>query len=213
MKIGVFDSGRGGVAVASKLRTLLPDAEIVSIDDNEHVPYGGRSAKEIFTLTNTALQPLLDGTFDTIVIACNTATTNAIEQLRSTYPSQHFVGLEPMVKPAAEVTKTGNIAVLATPATLASSQYAQLKATYANDVTVIEPDCSSWAALIEKDQIGSIPLEETIALLKNQAVDVIVLACTHYHWLEDAIKKLSGESITVLEPTDAIRNRILDIIR
>lgn len=211
MKIGVFDSGKGGEAVARKLKQLIPDAEIISVNDSPNVPYGGRSQQEIITLTSRAIAPLIEARCDTIVIACNTATVNAIQALRKAYPRQLFVGLEPMIKPAAQHTKTGTIAVLATPATLQSNTYGALKQSWAQKCTVIEPDCSAWAERIEKNATETIPLKETITPLIAADVDVIVLACTHYHWLEKDIKKLVGNSVTILEPTDAIKNRIFEI--
>ncbi len=212
MKIGVFDSGKGGEAVATALATLLPDATIHSINDHAHMPYGARSADEVISLTDAALQPLLDGSYNAIVIACNTATTIAVEVLRHRYPTQHFIGIEPMVKPAVEQTKTGVIAVLATPATLASERYAALKTTYAKDVRVVEPNCAAWAEAIEYSRESILPIEATIDSLLAQHVDVIVLACTHYHWLKDRIEKYAGTSVTVLEPSDAIKNRIVSLL-
>ena len=212
MKIGVFDSGIGGKAVAEELQRLIPDAEVLYVSDSAHVPYGGRPQQEIIELTEAAIQPLLDTTCDAIVIACNTATTNAIGALRQAHPAQHFVGLEPMVKPAAALTKTKTIAVLATPATLASERYAQLKNDWAADITVIEPDCASWASNIEHDAIEKIPLETTMSALKDNDVDVIVLGCTHYHWLKDRIEQLAGPTATVLEPSNAIKERIHSLL-
>ena len=212
MKIGVFDSGIGGKAVAEELQRLIPDAEVLYVSDSAHVPYGGRPQQEIIELTEAAIQPLLDAACDAIVIACNTATTNAIGALRQAYPAQHFVGLEPMVKPAAALTKTKTIAVLATPATLASERYAQLKNDWDADITVIEPDCASWASNIEHDAIEKIPLETTMSALKDNDVDVIVLGCTHYHWLKDRIEQLAGPTVTVLEPSNAIKERIHSLL-
>jgi len=212
MKIGVFDSGIGGKAVAEELQRLIPSAAVLYVSDNAHVPYGGRPQQEIIELTEAAIQPLLAAACDAIVIACNTATTNAIEALRQTYPTQHLVGLEPMVKPAAALTTTKTIAVLATPATLASERYAQLKNDWAADVTIIEPDCSTWASNIEHDSIEEIPLEVTITTLKDKDVDVIVLGCTHYHWLKGRIEQLAGPGVTVLEPSNAIKERIHSLL-
>lgn len=212
MKIGVFDSGIGGEAVAEALRHLIPDAQVISINDHKHVPYGGRPRAEIMKLTSAAIQPLIDLRCDAIVIACNTATTNAIQLLRHDHPTVKFVGLEPMVKPAAALTKTKTIAVLATPATLASPRYAALKNEFARGITVLEPDCATWAEQIENGQADSIPLEQTIQPLIDADIDVIVLGCTHYHWLKDRIQALTGPDMTILEPSGAIKNRIVDIV-
>jgi glutamate racemase len=211
-KIGVFDSGIGGKAVAKRLEELLPDAEIICIDDHEHVPYGNRAVADIIQLTNVAIRPLIDAKCDAIVIACNTVTTVAISHLRETYPEMNFVGIEPMIKPAAAQTKSGKIAVLATPVTLASSSYDTLKKTWAHGITVIEPDTSRWAALIEAGKSDEVPIEDTIFQLIEQNVDVIVLACTHYHWLKERAKTAAGVRAIILEPTDAIGNRIISLL-
>lgn len=212
MKIGVFDSGIGGQAVARRLSELLPDAEIICADDHAHVPYGNRPADEIVRLSDAAIQPLLNATCDAIVIACNTVTTVAITHLRATYPAMNFIGIEPMVKPAALQTKSGKIAVLATPATLASSAYAVLKKMWTSDIDVIEPNTTSWATLIEAGKAAEVPIEDTILQLIAQNVDVIVLACTHYHWLKERAVTATGVRAIILEPSDAIGNRITSLL-
>lgn len=212
MHIGVFDSGIGGKFVAAKLAELLPDAEIMSIDDHEHVPYGNREPDDIIQLTKNAIQPLLDAKCDAIIIACNTATTVAIATLRTIYPSVNFIGIEPMVKPAASMTHSGVIAVLATPRTLQSDRYKEIKNTWAKNIVVIEPDCSDWAKLIEDGDSTKIQAESVVAKLVKQQVDIIVLGCTHYHVIKERISDASGDSVTVLEPTDAIANRIKSLL-
>jgi len=211
MKIGVFDSGIGGEAVAEELRGLFPDARILSVNDHIHVPYGGRTKEEIISLTSRAIQPLIDWQCDAIVIACNTATTNAIATLRHDFPAQKFIGLEPMVKPAARITKTKTIAVLATPATLTSERYAELKRQWASALHIIQPDCHDWASLIEAGRETEINVELVVSTLVENNVDVIVLACTHYHWLRARIQSAAGPLVTILEPTNAIKDRIIDI--
>ncbi len=211
MKIGVFDSGIGGEAVAEELRRLIPTATVVSVNDKANVPYGTKPRAEIMKLTKAAIQPLVDMQCDAIVIACNTATTNAIQLLRHDFPNQKFVGLEPMVKPAAELTKTHTIAVLATPGTLQSPRYHALKDTWAKGVTILEPDCSTWAELIENNKASDIDLTATLTPLLENNVDVIVLGCTHYHWLKKEIQAIVGDSVTVLEPSNAIKNRLIEI--
>lgn len=213
MKIGVFDSGIGGMTVARRLQELIPSADIIFVDDHNHVPYGRRPDSEILALTTAAIQPLLEQKCDAIVIACNTATTVAIAHLREKYPETKFVGIEPMVKPASTLTKSGHIAILATPATLRSERYRELKAQWAPGITIEEPDCSSWAELIEMKKIDDIPLESVINDLLNKNVDVIVLACTHYHWLKPHIEKLVGSRTTILEPSDAIGRRVLGLLQ
>jgi glutamate racemase len=208
VKIGVFDSGIGGQAIANRLEELFPDTEVISVNDHNNVPYGSRSRTDIIKLTHHAIKPLIDAKCDAIVIACNTATTNAISDLRATYPEIHFVGIEPMIKPAAKVTVTGVIAVLATPSTLKSARYAQLKDQWAGRTTVIEPDCHDWATKIENDEAERIDIKATIENVLRWRADVIVLGCTHYHWIKDRIQEAAGPQVKVLEPSDAIALRL-----
>lgn len=212
VKIGVFDSGIGGEAVANRLRQLFPKAKIISINDSTNVPYGVKASHEIIRLTDAAIQPLLKAKCDAIVIACNTATTNAINHLRSTYPKIHFVGIEPMVKPAAQMTKSGTIAVLATPGTLKSHRYAELKRQWAAQLTIIEPDCSSWAGHIERGELQRVDVHIAVHESLRWNADVIVLGCTHYHWIKDRIQATAGPGVRILEPSDAIGARIESLL-
>lgn len=208
VKIGVFDSGIGGEAVAARLRELIPHAGVITANDRDHVPYGSRSEAEVHRLTSLAIQPLLAASCDVIVLACNTATAAAVEQLRSDHPGTPFVGLEPMVKPASSLTRSGNIIVCATPATLASPRYQQLKSRWAGAVNVVEPDCSDWAAAVEREQAGAVDLEPLQQHLHRESADVVVLACTHYHWLKARIEQAAGPTVTVLEPSDAVAAQV-----
>jgi len=210
VNILVFDSGIGGEAVAKELQRLLSDSSVTSINDSKHMPYGNRSADEIFELTHAALLPYINDGFKIIVIACNTATTNAITKLRLSYPDVNFIGIEPMLKPASTISKTKVIAVCATPSTLKSARYNELKSQLSG-IEIIEPDCSNWAELIENGKQDLIDIDKTIQPWLEKNVDVIVLGCTHYHWLKDRIVNAVPKSVTVLEPSDAIARRIIDI--
>lgn len=212
MKIGVFDSGIGGEAVANRLRQLLPNTQIVTANDRSHMPYGGRSAAEIFNLTNQAIQPLISAGCGCIVLACNTATTNAIDSLRAAYPDLIFIGFEPMLKPAGCLTKTNVVAVLATPATLKSRRYQELKQKWLNGIKVIEPDCSVWASEIENNRGDQIDLRPALLAITKHHSDVVVIACTHYTWIGQRLKDAIGDNIKILEPSDAVASRIKDIL-
>lgn len=212
MKLGVFDSGIGGEAVAASLRLTFPEADIIVVDDRLNVPYGSKSTEQIIALTDAAIQPLLAARCDIILIACNTATAAAITVLRSRYPAQAFIGFEPMVKPAALRTKTGRIAVCATPSTLQSERYKWLKDTFAAKTTVLEPDCSGWAPMIQSGHINRAEIEKAVVPCLEDGADVIVLACTHYHWLKDMITDIAEGRAVVLEPTEAITRRIRQLI-
>lgn len=213
MKLGVFDSGIGGRAVARSLEHIFSDAIIEVVDDHEHVPYGDRSQDDVRKLTDAAIQPLLAGNCDIIILACNTATAAAIEFLREKYPQQKFIGLEPMVKPAAALTKTGIIAVCATPATLQSKRYQNLKQRFAAGVAILEPDCSSWARMIEDSTVNETHVKETINAVIENGADVIVLACTHYHWIRELIEQTAAGRARILDPTAAVANRIKNLLQ
>lgn len=203
MKIGVFDSGVGGLSVAKAIEQALPEADVVFRDDREHMPYGDKSPQEVLGYVVPILEDMVKSGCRVVVIACNTVTTTHITELREriTVP---LVGIEPMVKPAAAQTTTKTIAVCATPATLASKRYAWLKEQFAQGVKVLEPDCSRWAYMIEHNQVNEGFIEKQINELCDAGADVIVLGCTHYHWIEDLINKLVRGQATVIQPEQAV---------
>lgn len=212
MKIGVFDSGIGGEAVASALRRTFLNAEIQTVNDHDNVPYGDKNDRQIIGLTEAAIQPLLHDRCDVIVIACNTATAVAIEPLRQKYPDQKFIGIEPMIKTAASHTKTDIIAVCATPATLASKRYSTLVNKYASHLTILEPDCSGWAYMIEHNDINEQEIAKIVDDVCERGADVIVLGCTHYHWIKDLVQKLANGRAIILEPSEAIGRRVSELL-
>lgn len=212
MKLGIFDSGIGGEAVAIALQKTFPEAEIIALSDHKNVPYGDKTRAEVIRLTDLGIQPLMQKQCDIIIIACNTITTIAIEILRTRYPQQKFIGIEPMIKQAASLTKTHTIGVCATPATLASDRYATLVRQFGADLTIIEPDCSQWAYWIENNQLNRLHIAATVNRLCEQGVDVIVLGCTHYHWIKDLITELAAGRARVIEPSEAIARRVLQLV-
>jgi glutamate racemase len=115
-----------------------------------------------------------------------------------------LIAVEPMVKTAAELTKAKIIAVCATPTTLASARYAELKDQYARGITVLEPDCGDWPAMIEHKRVEEAAIADRINEVLDRGADVIVLACTHYHWIEDEIKELAADRAQVIQPEQAI---------
>jgi glutamate racemase len=202
-KIGVFDSGIGGLSVANSIKKAMPDDQVIFLNDAEHMPYGDKTPKQVLGLVTPILQKLVTEGCEAIVIACNTVTTTLIKDLREriTVP---LIGMEPMVKPAAEQTKTGIIAVCATPATLGSERYAWLKETYASDVQVIEPDCSKWAYMIQHDEVREETIRKQIEAVCEQGADIIVLGCTHYHWIEDLIQSIAAKRAVVVQPEQPV---------
>lgn len=211
MKIGVFDSGIGGQAVANEIKKAIPDLEILVREDKEHVPYGTRQPQEILGFILPIFQEMIDEGCEVIVVACNTVTTNLIQDLRQKFQIP-LVGIEPMVKPAARLTESKVIAVCATPATLSSQRYADLKSEFAKDVTVLEPDCSDWTAMIEGKAVNQQKIEQRISETLDQKADVIVLGCTHYHWIEEEIRELAQGKAEVIQPTGAIIDQLKRVL-
>jgi glutamate racemase len=212
MKLGVFDSGIGGEAVAAALQRTFPEAEILTVNDHDNVPYGEKSPQQVIALTDAAIQPLLRAGCDIIILACNTATALAIEWLRDRYTTQKFIGIEPMIKSAAKLTHTKTVAVCATPATLKSARYAGLVKKFGSDLTIIEPDCSQWAYWIENNQLNHNHVADIINTVCSSGADVIVLGCTHYHWIKELIIELAAGRAAIIEPSDAIGRRVVELL-
>jgi glutamate racemase len=211
IKIGVFDSGVGGLSVANAIKIALPDCEIIYRDDSEHVPYGTKTLEQIYDFTKPILEDLIaEGCF-VIVIACNTVTTNLIARFRQEL-NIPFVGMEPMVKPAANATSSGVIAVCATPKTLESERYKWLKQRYAASIKVLEPDCSDWSYMIETNTLDREKIAKTVDFVCEKGADQIVLGCTHYHWIEEEIKDLAKGRAKVLQPEKPVIKQLKSVL-
>jgi glutamate racemase len=212
MNIGVFDSGVGGKSFVLSVQTRFPDANIIYKEDRENLPYGNKTPEQLFSLTLPIFKQFETESCAAVLVACNSVTTNIIHLLRSEI-SIPLVGVEPMIKPAAQVTETGVIAVCATPATLQSKRYAELKKLYAQDVTVVEPDCSNWAQMIEDNRSDELELTKMVMSVIQKGADVLLLGCTHYHWIEDRLRDISGRSLTIMQPTEQVINQLEKVIK
>ena len=155
--IGVFDSGVGGLSVWRELACCMPDVPLTYLADQAHVPYGARSLDEVRALTLHAARWLIERDCSMVVVACNTASAAALDDLRAVFPRTPFVGMEPAVKPAALHTQTGVVGVLATAGTFKSQRYAELIARWAKGVRVVERACSGWVELVEEGDFGFCP--------------------------------------------------------
>lgn len=205
-RIGVFDSGIGGRSVADALQKAFPNAAIHFVSDSEHVPYGDKPPKHVLSFVMPILQELAQKS-DIIVIACNSVTTMFIGTLRAALPVP-IVGIEPMIKPASAYTKTGIIAVCATPMTLASPRYVQLKEQYARHIQVLEPECSTWAYMIEHNEVNKASIKAQVDAVCEAGADVIVLGCTHYHWIQQVIQDMARNRAIVIQPEVAVVRRV-----
>lgn len=203
----MFDSGLGGLSVWKEVTKLLPNESVVYFADSGNCPYGTRSEEEIIRLCRRIVDHLLSKQCKLIVIACNTATSAAIAQLRAEY-SVPFIGMEPAVKPAALHTRTGNIGILATQGTLNGKLFNYTKSRFAGNVNVHMQVGHGLVELVEKGMNESPEAEQVlrqyIEPMIDNHVDHIVLGCTHYPFLEKLIHKIAGSNVTVLDPAPAV---------
>lgn len=210
MKIGVFDSGVGGESVAKAIKQELPDAEVLLVTDKAHLPYGNKAPQELLELVSPVIESLSNHC-DAIVIACNTVSTTIINDLREQTKTP-LVAMEPMVKPAAEKTKSKIIAVCATPTTLKSKRYRWLKDTYAKGIKVLEPNCSDWSYMIEHKKVDEEKIRQRIEKVCKDGADKIVLGCTHYHWIEELIDKIAEGRAEVLQPEQPVIKQLKRVL-
>jgi glutamate racemase len=207
--LGVFDSGVGGLSVWRELAALLPDAPMMYLADQAHVPYGPRPLDEVRRLTERCARWLISRGCDIIVIACNTASGAALDALRAAHPATHFVGAEPAIKPAALHTRSGIVGVLATQSTLSSARYASLLVRFAGGAHVLEQPCPEWVMLVEAgDALAprALPIVDArLRPLLDAGADVLVLGCTHFPFLLPTIRTvLDARVVQVIDPSPAI---------
>lgn len=211
MKIGVFDSGIGGLWVLAHLQRELPQYEYVFLADQAHVPYGNRTENEIVDLCFKNTDFLLAQGCRMIVVACNTATSAAINKLREEY-NIPFVGMEPAIKPAIENSKTGHIGVLATKLTIEGEKIKESINKHANGVEVHTCVGSGLVELVENGKADTDEAEELLKEylepLMNENIDELVLGCTHYPFLIKRIQKILGDKVNIIDPAPAVVNRV-----
>lgn len=236
IKIGVFDSGEGGLSVLKEITRLLPEAEYVYYSDNAHCPYGEKSPEYIQDRARAITERLLKEGADVIVVACNTATAAAISVLRSEYSDassqevrdkvweltggRHdhicFIGMEPAVKPAALGTKTGVVGVLATAGTLKGSKYLKTKESVDDQVNVFEHVGRGFVELVEEGRLSGSEAEDVVKAslgpLLSAGADIIVLGCTHYPFLLPVLQKVAGPDIRFIDPAPAVARQLVHVL-
>jgi len=215
LKIGVFDSGLGGLTVVKALTQVIQNAHIYYVADTKNAPYGEKTPEEIRCYALGITQYLIKKhRVDAVILACNTATSFAIKKLREMYPNLIIIGTEPGVKPAIEKTQTGNIGIMATPATLKSQKYKNLvqNLTKEHEVCFVEQACPGLVEQIEKGEISSdktkILLEQWLEPMMKSSVDTLVLGCTHYPLVSSLIKDITPD-IILIQTGKAIAKRLL----
>ncbi|MBR3248974.1 glutamate racemase [Candidatus Saccharibacteria bacterium] len=196
MKIGVFDSGKGGTTVLAVVKKMLPDEEYCYIGDSENCPYGEKSDAELMRIVRGHVENLRGWGAKIIVIACNTATTRCIEKLRAEYPDLKFVGTEPAIKLAAE-TEARKILVMATPGTIHSERTEHLMLENQKNGQEIDLlACPGLADVIEADDGIEEKLTELLSEVERD-YEVVVLGCTHYSLIKDELRKIFPSAILV----------------
>jgi glutamate racemase len=209
--IGVFDSGVGGLSVLRAIHAALPHEHLVYVADSGHAPYGDQSEAHITQRTLTVGSWLAEQGLKGITIACNTATVVAAKTLRE---QTHLpvVAIEPAIKPAVALTRSGVVGVLATRQTVQSASVARLVALYGADKRILLQGCPGLVEQVERADLHS---AETEALLRQfikplieQGTDILVLGCTHYPFLSDMIQRVAGEGVTLLDPAEAVAREL-----
>lgn len=205
--IGIFDSGVGGLSIWKEINALMPHESTIYISDAEYAPYGSKEPDVILKRAIINTETLLGKGAKIIVVACNTATTNAISYLRTHYKIP-FIGIEPAIKPAALSSTTNSIGVLATKGTLTSDLFHETTKRYCRYKTVIEQEGKGIVELIESGQLYSNEmkklLEKYLTPMLNNNIDCLVLGCTHYHFLTPILKRLLPKNVNIIDSGKAI---------
>jgi glutamate racemase len=213
--IGVFDSGIGGTSIWSAIHELLPNEKTIYLADTKNAPYGQRSKEEIVALSKKNVDFLLENNCKLIVVACNTATTNAIRELRADYDIP-FIGIEPAIKPAANNSKTQVIGILATQGTLNSELFNKTAEMFQN-TTIIEQVGHGLVQLIEDGNLNSPEmtklLESYLRPMIDANIDYLVLGCSHYPYLIPQIKKILPEHIQIIDSGEAVARQTQNVLR
>lgn len=202
--IGFFDSGVGGISVLKEAITLLPKENFVYFGDSANAPYGTKTVDEVKKLTFKAVNFFMEKNIKALVIACNTATSAAIMDLREEY-SKHMpiIGIEPALKPAVEYKRKGKILIMATPMTLAETKFSNLMNNYRNEAEIEPLPCPGLMELIEKGQIeGKVVndyLKKKVAAFEEDGIAAIVLGCTHYPFIKRELFKVIPKEVPVID--------------
>ena len=208
VRVGVFDSGVGGLSVLRALRQQLPRAALHYVADAGHAPYGERSDEHVIARARCVVSHLIDGGAHFVVIACNTATAVGGQLLREGWPRTPVVGVEPGIKPALLATRNGRIGVMATRATLGSEKFKRLAATLVTREALHLRACDGLAAAIELGRFDAPKMLELVethcAPLRERGVDTVVLGCTHYTFVRQQIQAAMGAAVQIIDTAEAV---------
>lgn len=202
--VGLFDSGFGGLTVAREVRRQMPRANIEYYGDNGRAPYGPRTREEITRMTRQCVDFLATKNVDILIIACNTATAAALDELSGVYPFPVIGVISPGVEAATATTRNGKVGVIATQFTIESEAHKKAIQQANPEISVIGKACPSFCPLVEAGKAESPEMDrdakEYLSVYKGSGIDTLVLACTHYPLLVDTIKRHVPEGVTFVDP-------------
>ncbi|MCB1802159.1 MAG: glutamate racemase [Gammaproteobacteria bacterium] len=205
--IGFFDSGVGGLSVLRHALDCVGGIPLLYVADSAYAPYGGREQAQVIARSRAIARFLVEQGAQAIVVACNTATAIAIEALRAEF-TVPVIGMEPAIKPAAGISRSGRVAVLATAGTLRSARYARLVSDHGRQVTVFERACRHWVEAVEEGDLDSPRVRDLVHAelqpLHAAGVDTYVLGCTHFPFLTGAIRQVVGDEVQLVDPGPAV---------
>lgn len=214
-RIGIFDSGIGGTSIWGEIQELLPLEECIYLADSKNAPYGEKPEEKILALSIKNTEFLLNKGCKLIVVACNTATTNAIDYLRENY-NVPFIGIEPAIKPAAINSKSKIVGVLATKGTLSSSLFHSTSKNHAAGITILEQRGTGLVEMIENGHLESeelyLLLESYIMPMLEKGMDYLVLGCTHYPYLIPLLQKMLPENVTIIDSGQAVARQTKSVL-
>lgn len=211
LPVGVFDSGVGGLSVVRALRARLPRLDIHYVADSGHAPYGDKDPAQVRERARAITEHLSGQGVAAVVVACNTATAHAVDDLRARFELP-IVAMEPAVKPAVAATRSGVIGVLATAGTLESERYRKLLREHGSRVQVVERVCHAWVAQVERGELDGDAAREAVARevkpLLDAGADTLVLGCTHFPWLAPLIAEVAGPAVSLIDPAPAVAEQL-----
>jgi len=214
--VGFFDSGLGGISVLRAARKLLPCEDYLYYGDSANAPYGTKTPEEILALSDAVVQKLLSREAKAIVVACNTATGEAVDTLRKTYPQVPFIGVEPAVKPAVTAHPGQRILVLATPQCLQSRRVRSLLERFSDEASPIPVPCEGLMEFVERGEFSGVGLDaflqQLLAPYLEETPAAAVLGCTHYPFLSEALRRNLPPCTELIDGNGGIAARLRQIL-
>ena len=216
LPIGFLDSGVGGLSVLREAIKIMPNENYIYFGDSKNAPYGVKPTKEIRDLTFNVVDFLIEKGIKGLVVACNTATSAAVSELRRVYPDLPLVGIEPAIKPAVELNRSGKILIMATPMTIKQEKFNLLLNKYKEKAEIVPIPCAGLMEFIEDGVLSGKELEEyleeKLSIYDKSEISSIVLGCTHYPFVKDAIAKIVGSKVIIIDggegPAREIKRRL-----